>query len=309
MLSQGGITMKKFLSITLIIIYISISYPVSAGISTQANTISKIENSIYGFDYSKDSTQKRVERLEKTIYGKANTGDINKRLTKLSGDISADVIGLEIPPVEDTFAEQEEIASADSSVNYPIVDEIEKKLFNETYKNRDFHTRIVTIEKKLFGKVYDVDDYATRMDRIKAEIMPETVDYTDRFAHEYRDNRDSNMLTSDDLSGSSFSRFSMPFGQRNYSRPYANYGDEFTGAAAPAQNYNTNLNDELAQLEYETFGTEFSNEDTTSRIKRLNSVNQAKKSSQKYDSNKFTQRMSTAMEIGAMILMILAMVL
>ena len=301
--------MKKFLSITLIIIYISISYPVSAGISTQANTISKIENSIYGFDYSKDSTQKRVERLEKTIYGKANTGDINKRLTKLSGDISADVIGLEIPPVEDTFAEQEEIASADSSVNYPIVDEIEKKLFNETYKNRDFHTRIVTIEKKLFGKVYDVDDYATRMDRIKAEIMPETVDYTDRFAHEYRDNRDSNMLTSDDLSGSSFSRFSMPFGQRNYSRPYANYGDEFTGAAAPAQNYNTNLNDELAQLEYETFGTEFSNEDTTSRIKRLNSVNQAKKSSQKYDSNKFTQRMSTAMEIGAMILMILAMVL
>ena len=301
--------MKKFLSITLIIIYISISYPVSAGISTQANTISKIENSIYGFDYSKDSTQKRVERLEKTIYGKANTGDINKRLTKLSGDISADVIGLEIPPVEDTFAEQEEVASADSSVNYPIVVEIEKKLFNETYKNRDFHTRIVTIEKKLFGKVYDVDDYATRMDRIKAEIMPETVDYTDRFAHEYRDNRDSNMLTSDDLSGSSFSRFSMPFGQRNYSRPYANYGDEFTGAAAPAQNYNTNLNDELAQLEYETFGTEFSNEDTTSRIKRLNSVNQAKKSSQKYDSNKFTQRMSTAMEIGAMILMILAMVL
>ena len=216
---------------------------------------------------------------------------------------------MEIPPVEDTFAEQEEVASADSSVNYPIVDEIEKKLFNETYKNRDFHTRIVTIEKKLFGKVYDVDDYATRMDRIKAEIMPETVDYTDRFAHEYRDNRDSNMLTSDDLSGSSFSRFSMPFGQRNYSRPYANYGDEFTGAAAPAQNYNTNLNDELAQLEYETFGTEFSNEDTTSRIKRLNSVNQAKKSSQKYDSNKFTQRMSTAMEIGAMILMILAMVL
>lgn len=301
--------MKKFLSITLVIIYISISHTALAGISTQANNISKIENSIYGFDYSKDTTQKRVERLEKTIYGKVNTGDLKKRLTKISGDISADVIGLEISPVEDTFAEQEELANADSSVNYPVVDEIEKKLFNQTYKNRDFHTRIVTIEKKLFGKVYDIDDYATRMDRIKAEIMPETVDYTDRFAHEYRDNRDNSMLTSDDLSGSSLSRFSMPFGQRNYTRPYANYGDEFTGAASSTQNYNTNLNDELAQLEYETFGTEFSNEDTTSRIKRLNSVNQAKKSSQRYDSNKFTQRMSTAMEIGAMILMILAMVL
>ena len=307
MVSQGGIPMKKFISIILILLFIITSYPVNAAIKSQSSTISKIENDIYGFDYPKDSVKKRIERLENTIYGKVNTGDINKRLTKLSGDISADVIGLEITPVEDTFAEAEE-AVADSSVNYPIVDEIEKKLFNETYKNRDFHTRIVTIEKKLFGKVYDVDDYSTRMDRIKAEIMPETVDYTDRFAHEYRDNRE-NMLTSDDLSGSSFSRFSMPFGQRNYSRPYANYGDEFIGGAAPVPNYNTNLNDELAQLEYETFGTEFSNEDTTSRIKRLNSVNKAKKSSQRYDSNRFTQRMSTAMEIGAMILMILAMVL
>lgn len=307
MVSQGGIPMKKFISIILILLFIITSYPVNAAIKSQSSTISKIENDIYGFDYSKDSAKNRIERLEKTIYGKVNTGDINRRLTKLSGDISADVIGLEITPVEDTFAEADE-AVADSSVNYPIVDEIEKKLFNETYKNRDFHTRIVTIEKKLFGKVYDVDDYSTRMDRIKAEIMPEAVDYTDRFAHEYRDNRE-NMLTSDDLSGSSFSRFSMPFGQRNYSRPYANYGDEFIGGAAPMPNYNTNLNDELAQLEYETFGTEFSNEDTTSRIKRLNSVNKAKKSSQRYDSNRFTQRMSTAMEIGAMILMILAMVL
>ncbi len=307
MVSQGGIPMKKIISTILILLFIITSYPVNAAIKSQSSTISKIENDIYGFDYPKDSVKKRIERLENTIYGKVNTGDINKRLTKLSGDISADVIGLEITPVEDTFAEAEE-AVADSSVNYPIVDEIEKKLFNETYKNRDFHTRIVTIEKKLFGKVYDVDDYSTRMDRIKAEIMPETVDYTDRFAHEYRDNRE-NMLTSDDLSGSSFSRFSMPFGQRNYSRPYANYGDEFIGGAAPVPNYNTNLNDELAQLEYETFGTEFSNEDTTSRIKRLNSVNKAKKSSQRYDSNRFTQRMSTAMEIGAMILMILAMVL
>lgn len=298
--------MKKIISTILILLFIITSYPVNAAIKSQASTISKIENDIYGFDYPKDSVKNRIERLENTIYGKVNSGDINKRLTKLSGDISADVIGLEITPVEDTFAEAEE-AVADSSVNYPIVDEIEKKLFNETYKNRDFHTRIVTIEKKLFGKVYDVDDYSTRMDRIKAEIMPETVDYTDRFAHEYRNNRE-NMLTSDDLSGGYFNRFGMPFGQRNYSRPYTNYGDEYTGGAAPTQS-NTNLNDELAQLEYETFGTEFSNEDTTSRIKRLNSVNQAKKSSQKYDSNKFAQRMSTAMEIGAMILMILAMVL
>ncbi len=301
--------MKRLLSIFFILVYISCGVPVSLAAPAQTAAISKIENNIYGFEYKKDSTQKRVERLEQTVYGKISSGDLNKRLKKLSEDISADVIGLEIDPVEDTFAEADKVAE-DSSVNYPVVDEIEKKIFNTTHKDRDFHTRIVTIEKKLFGKVYDVDDYSTRMDRIKAEVMPESVD-TDRFAHEYRDNRD-NSLSSNDIGGTGFSRFSMPFGQKNYTRPYANYGDEFTtGSAAPmpSQSMQPNLNDELAQMEYEMFGTEFSNEDTAQRIKRLNSVNKAKKSSHRYDSNKFQQRMSTAMEIGAMILMILAMVL
>ena len=199
--------------------------------------------------------------------------------------------------------EEESLAQADSTVNYPIVDEIEQKLFNKTYKNRDFHTRIVTIERKLFGKIYDVDDYATRMDRIKAEVMPQTLARENN-----RYNYDDNALSSADLSALERSRYNryttMPYGQESYTRPYANYGDTMPPKYSPNE-----LNDELAQLEYDMFGTEFSNEDTQSRIKRLNSVNKAKKSSHRYDSMQFSQRMSTAMEIGAMILMILAMVL
>ena len=306
--------MKKILTYLFIITYIT-SFCVlylPAYASTNINTLSKIENELYGFDYSKDSSQKRVERLERSIYGKVSTGDVNNRIKKLSADISADVIGLEIPPIEDSFKEDDEVI-ADSSVNYPIVNEIEQKLFNQTYKNRDLHTRIVTIERKLFGKIYDVDDYSTRMDRIKAKVMPETIAQNSNESffgdRSYDDGSyyDDNALNSLDLAGTSQSRFSMPFGQRNYTRPYVNYGDS-TGGAADFS-YNPNLNDELAQMEYETFGTEFSNEDTTTRIKRLNSVNQAQKSSAKYDSNKFSQRMSTVMEIGAMLLMILAMVL
>ena len=300
--------MKKILAIFLMFLYIFIftGFNVEAVTQKSDSLITKIENDIYGFDYSNDSAQNRISRLEKTVYGKSSNGDINKRIKKLSADISADVIGLEIEPTEDSFKEDEAIA--DSSVNYPIVDEIEQKIFNQTYKNRDFHSRIVAIERKIFGKIYDVDDYSTRMDRIKAKIMPETIaknSYNDDFrSQSYYDNDN---LTSNDLSGLSGNRFKMPFGQKNYTRPYANYGD-MTGGSAMLPS-NPNLNDELAQLEYETFGTEFSNEDTASRIKRLNSVSKAKKSASKYDSNKFSQRMSTAMEIGAMILMILAMVL
>ena len=299
--------MKKFLATFLIFAYIFgfTGFSVEAATQKPDSLITKIENDIYGFDYSNDTTQNRISRLEKTVYGKSSSGDINKRIKKLSGDISADVIGLEIEPTEDSFREDETIA--DSSVNYPIVDEIEQKIFNQTYKNRDFHSRIVAIERKIFGKIYDVDDYSTRMDRIKAKVMPETIakkSYDNDLAG--RNYYDNDTLTSNDLSGLSRNRFKMPFGQKNYTRPYANYGD-MTGGSAMLPS-NPNLNDELAQLEYETFGTEFSNEDTATRIKRLNSVSKAKKSASKYDSNKFSQRMSTAMEIGAMILMILAMV-
>ena len=296
--------MKKKVVLFFILVSLIILFPQTdfCEAESQNAQISKIETEIFGFNYNNEALDNRVKRLEENIYGKSFTGNVANRLKKIAADINAEQIGLEISPTEDTFREDELVA--DSSVNYPIVDEIEMKLFNQTYKNRDFHTRIVTIERKLFGKIYDVEDYSTRMDRIKAEVMPERLAQEKVFGYDKGDLDYS--FNSSNLSGLSQSRYSgmMPYGQEGYTRPYANYGD-MTGAALPTSD---NLEDELAQLEFNTFGTEFSNDDTQSRIKRLNSANKAKKSSQKYDSQKFQQRMSTVMEIGAMLLMILAMV-
>lgn len=298
--------MKKSIINLLIIVYLFSFINLACYSAINTGSLSKIENELYGFDYSKDSNNSRIERLEESIYGKKSSGDLNKRFEKISKDTVAEQIGQEITPSEDSF-EQDELV-ADNTVNYPILDEIEKKIFNQTYTNRDFHTRVVTIERKLFGKIYDVEDYSTRMDRIKAEVMPERLAREKVFGYDNSDNMNygSNALKSSDLSGLNQNRFStMPYGQENYIRPYANYGD-YTGSASPIPQ---DIEEHLAQLEYDTFGTEFSNEDTTKRIKRLNSANKAKKSSHRYDSQKFNQRMSTVMEIGAMLLMILAMVL
>lgn len=288
--------MKKFLISFSIIIYLFMSLPLGVLANNQQNTqVSKVEAELFGFDYSNDTFNNRITRLEKSVYGKEMKGNLNARVAKLLKDVNAEQLGKEISPKEDTFVEDDLIA--DNTVNYPVVDEIEMKLFNQTYPNRDFHTRIVTIEKKLFKTVYDAEDYSNRMDRIKAEVMPERLAREKVFGY---DNSES--LTQNDLSGLNQNRFSTAYGQENYTRPYANYGKYGDYGS-------TNITDDLAQLEYNTFGTEFSNEDTNKRIKRLNSVNKAKKSSSRYDSQKFNQRMSTAMEIGAMLLMILAMVL
>ena len=291
----------KIKYVTVMLLFILIANPIFAA---TADILTKIENDIYGFDYTKDKTQNRVSRLEKTIYGKSFSGDINKRITRLSGDISADMIGLEIPAVRDTFL-AEENEPEDNSVNYPVVDEIEKMLFNTTYKNRDFHTRIVTIEKKLFGKIYDVDNYSKRMERIKAKIYPDSLTAKNYYENEY-DNHNNKISNFGEFSQPK--RLKMPFGQRNYTRPYTNYGDYYPNNNDIFQSKDS-LNDNLTQMEYDMFGTEFSSDDAQTRIKRLNSANRARKTSHKYDSQKFSQHMSTAMEIGAMILMILAMVL
>lgn len=294
--------MKKILTILIFTtsICLSFSTTVLALGKLEQLEINKIENELYGFEYINDNYSERISRLEKYIYGKVSSGDIKQRLKRIAIDINAEQIGKQITPSEDTFEEVENIA--DNTVNYPVVDEIEMKIFNKTYKNRDFHTRIVTIERKLFGKIYDVEDYSTRMDRIKAEVVPERLAREKVFGY---DNSDE--INSIDLSGLNNSRFStkMPYGQENYTRPYVNYGDDINNAMY----YDNNLDDELAEMEQNTFGTVFSNEDTQSRVRRLNSVQKAKQSSSKYDTNKFQQRMSTAMEIGAMLLMILAMVL
>ena len=58
------------------------------------------------------------------------------------------------------------------------------------------------------------------MDRIKAEVMPERLAREKVFGY---DNSDS--LTQADLSGLNRSRFSGMYGQENYTRPYANYGE------------------------------------------------------------------------------------
>ena len=68
-------------------------------------------------------------------------------------------------------------------------------------------------------------------------------------------------------------------------------------------------NDRLARLENVVFDTQFYNDDEHERLDRLETALKAKKSSPKYDSNKFQQGLSTAMQIGAMVLMVLAFIL
>ena len=96
--------MKKLI-ITLSILSV-FGLPALAGPNT--STIEKLENSLYGFTYSGENENSRLDRLENSVYGTVSTKSATERVARLKKDMSADLIGQEIEPVEDTFADPQD---------------------------------------------------------------------------------------------------------------------------------------------------------------------------------------------------------
>lgn len=276
--------------IVLILILCTVSFP---AFSVDTSTLKKLEESVFGIDYSKEKIENRLARLEKNIYGKSKTGSLETRFSKLSKDMSADVLGKEIPPTSDTFYD-DEIAQSDGSENYPIINEIEEKLFRKSSPEKSLHSRIKNIEKHLFSKTYESEDYFNRMERIKAEYYsknpnqnPETLcsDYPDTF-------------------------YSEPEKYYSAYNPTDEYELSRLEKKLLKNNYpNDTFNDRLSRLETKVFETDFFYDDPKIRLDRLASATEAKKSFKKYDSNRFYSKLNTGMQIGSMLLMLLAFVL
>ena len=285
-----------------------------------STTLSKLEDVTFGIDYSNEKPESRLSRLEKNIYGESKTGSIKTRLDKINKDIAGDVIGEEITPTKDTFMNEEDIIASDGTENYPILNEIEQKLFNKSSPEKSLHSRIVNIEKKLFNKSYDTEDYYTRVERIKAEYYNQNPPIANNWDNDNYGDSYSNDYTAYNNTEPDIQSYYTPPTMRNWnnrdSAPYSTYSptDEYELAALEEKilknTYpNESVNERLSRLENKVFETDFFYDDAKIRIDRLASVSKAKKSSHRYDNNKFYSKLNTAMTIGSMVLMVLAFIL
>lgn len=137
--------MKKF--IVIISVLLSINCAIAA--SQYSAVLDKLENSLYGFTYTTSDDASRLSRIEESVYGQSRPNkSINERIASLNKDMSAEQIGNEITPKEDTFAEeqdsykdtiaQEKMPPAGANVDYPSINELERKVFNQEFKNQEF---------------------------------------------------------------------------------------------------------------------------------------------------------------------------
>lgn len=303
--------------------------------ATNTQIIDKIENSLYGYTYSGDSENSRLNRIENTVYGTISQKTANERIARLKKDLSADLIGQEIEPREDTFAEdeyayvdeKEPVAAA--NVTYPAVDELEEMVFNQVTPKEDIKKRLSKLEMKVFGKEYN-DDLSTRTDRLKAEIKPKSLmdnqiaqssnefydDYVPPLGADYHLNKYQQTDTFDyDSFNARQAAMEEAYQSGNYGTapiPPSTKKYSLTTVEKNVLNQtfkNDSTENRLARLESAMFGTQFDGEDEETRINRISSAYNAQKSANKYDSNKFAQNMTTAMQIGTLLLMVLACIL
>lgn len=294
--------------------------------SQYSGVISKMENSLFGMDYSTQNDDIRLKRIEEVVYGQPSTSSLDQRVNKLKNDLAADLIGQEIKPKRDTFEEAQDtpkeiIPKPDSNINYPIVNLLEKSVFNKEFKTTDINQRLARLEQQVFQKTYN-DDLNSRVDRLKAAVMPE------RIAQENANEDGEYTGGAEDLSMET-----SQFQDFNYERPKRIIdGPEYNNDNSVLDNYqgssdiliplaaveksllkksfpDDTTSNRLTRLELSIFNTTFADDDPQTRLDRLASAQRAKKTSSKYDNNKHTQHLSTAMQIGAILLMVLAAIL
>lgn len=325
----------------LIIFLVLLSTTLSASASPNTGILNNIENSLFGFTYSNDSELTRLNRIEEEVYGQTSKAQASTRIAKLKKDLSADLMGQEITPKEDTFAKEEDSIVYDNEpkesakIDYPVINELEKEVFKKEFKDQNIKTRLANLENKTFGKSFPTEDLSTRVDKLKAEIKPQRfmangLDQQDNFFY----NQPSTKM--DD--NYHLDQYGSPFDYEEYNRRNAmNYGSNFSSdyndnfLNSPSENIfkpskNLNLSkiektlykekyeneptgQRLTRIESSIFGTSFANDSESERIARISSAINAQKSAQRYDSNRFGQNMATAFQIGTLILMVLACIL
>ncbi len=310
--------MKKF--IVIISVLLSINCAIAA--SQYSAVLDKLENSLYGFTYTTSDDASRLSRIEESVYGQSRPNkSINERIASLNKDMSAEQIGNEITPKEDTFAEeqdsykdtiaQEKMPPAGANVDYPSINELERKVFNQEFKNQDLNSRLANLEKKSLGQTYDNDPFSSRVERLQAKLKPESF-MDNNIAQSSNDYYDGNSIPLD--KNYSLDEYQPPefdydaYNARNIKPEKVNIASVEKSIFKKSFNGDS-IDNRLSRLESTMFGTTFNSDTQEDRLNRISSAYKAQKTASRYDSNKFSQNMATAMQIGTILLMILACVL
>lgn len=281
---------KKIINIIIIIcLFLNIGLAVFANTSTDIQ-ISKMEKSIWGFEYSKEDVNRRLSRIENNVFGSVSKANVEQRIKKLN-----EALGLE--SYEDSLKQAYELDTTEvSGVNYPQIDQLEYQMFFQTYEKENIYKRLERLEKKIFGSTQD-GNLASRTEKLKSYIRQDSVAQNPNYHIEqpYR--------PTEDIGGY--------MGSQN---KYENSDIYIQLAGLETTLFMKTYSQDpvglrLNRLERKIFQRDFSSDDDYLRIQRLQAAANAQQTARLYEANKIQKFTSTGMQLGSILLMILALIL
>ncbi len=310
--------MKKFIVILSLLLSVNGVYAASQ----YSSLLDNVENSLYGFTYTTQDDVTRLNRIEESVYGQTSNKSTQQRIAKLKTDMAADLIGQEITPKEDTFAEdqdsykdkiaEEKLPPPGANVDYPSINELEKQVFKQEFKNKDLNSRLASLEQKALGSTYADDDFSSRVERLQAKIKPKSF-MDNSIAQSSNDYFDGDVIPLDKdykLDRYDAGEFDYDaYNARNSRQPQRVNLASVEKSIFKRSFAQEPMDNRLSRLESTMFGTTFNSNSEQERLDRISSAYKAQKTASKYDSNKFSQNMATAVQIGTLILMVLACIL
>lgn len=255
-----------------------------------SSQLSKMEKQIWGFEYLKDDTVKRLSRIENNVFGTISKGTNESRIKKLN-----EALGIE--SYEDSLKQAYEIDSTEvSGINYPQIDTLEYQMFYKTYEKENIYKRLERLEKKIFGSAQD-GNLASRTDRLKAYVRKDTVAQNPNYYYEkpYQPTQDIESYMGSQGKYENSDIFIQLAGLES-TLFMKTYSQDPVGLR-------------LNRLERKIFQRDFSSDDDYLRIQRLQAAANAQQTAKLYEANKIQKLTSTGMQLGSLLLMILALIL
>ena len=279
-------------SFKILIVFMLMNFALCFGaIDSTSKELSKIEKSIWGFEYSKEDTARRLSRIENNVFGSINQkATVTQRIKKLN-----EALGFE--SFEDSQKAAYEIDQTEVvGVNYPQIDTLEYQMFYTTYEKENIYKRLERLEKKIFGSAQD-GNLAARTDKLKAYIKQDSIAQNPNYHIEkpYTQTQDIEQYMGSQNKYENSDIFIQLAGLETtlFSKTYS---QDPVGLR-------------LNRLERKIFQRDFSSDDDYLRIQRLQAAASANQTAKLYEANKIQKYTSTGMQLGSILLMIFALIL
>ena len=165
---------------------------------------------------------------------------------------------------------------------------MEREIFGTVYEKENIYKRLDRLEKKEFGKTYTSslsERVSNLQDKLNNKISTGSYDTFEK--------ENDNVYDYNYYSPKSYNKDLEKIEKKFFKKSYEN----------------ENLSNRLSRIETKLFSQSFENEDDQTRLERIDAVKKAAKSGTEYKINKFAKYAAAGVQIGGILLLILAMIL